>query len=96
MVNFIEYAEELAMEGFNPLPLKKDKAPMLNVGHPFLYEPIDKIPSRFGSAEAFGIACGKVSGGFYAIDFDCHQGLGHRNHIHLILRKSFYPISDIN
>lgn len=74
MINFTEYAEELAMEGFNPLPLKRDKAPMLNIGHPFLYEPIDKIHARFKAAEAFGIACGKVSGGFYAIDFDCHQG----------------------
>jgi hypothetical protein len=73
-MNFINHAEELALEGFNPLPLKKDKAPMLPVGHPFLYESIDRIESRFSHAEGIGIACGKVSGGFYAIDFDCHQG----------------------
>jgi len=73
-MNYTDFAEELALEGFNPIPLKKNKAPMLPVGHEFLYKPIDKIDSRFKNAESLGIVCGKVSGGFYALDFDRHQG----------------------
>lgn len=73
-MNYIEHAQELAQEGFNPLPLFANKAPMLAVGHPYLYEQIDRIEQRFKNAEGLGIACGKVSDGFHAIDFDCHQG----------------------
>lgn len=47
---------------------------MLPVGHPFLYQPIDRVEDRFSIAEKIGIACGNVSGGFYCIDFDGHNG----------------------
>lgn len=73
-MTFIEIAEEYLMEGFNPLPLKENKAPKLPVGHDFLYNKIDKIEIRFKNCEKIGIACGDVSGGFYALDFDKHKG----------------------
>lgn len=73
-MNLSEYAHDLLMEGFNPLPLKANKAPLVESGHSFLYEPIDDIDRRFAKAEKIGIACGKVSGGFYCIDFDSHNG----------------------
>lgn len=73
-MNYIETAEELLMEGFNPLPLLKNKAPKLPIGHKFLYEKIDKIEERFKNCDKIGIACGGVSGGFYGVDFDKHQG----------------------
>lgn len=73
-MNFVDTALEWASEGYNPLPLKANKAPNLSPGHGFLYSPIDKIESRFQSCEKIGIACGDVSGGFYCIDFDKHQG----------------------
>lgn len=74
MSPLVDAAENFIREGFNPLPLKKDKSPRLEVGHNFLYSPIDKVTSRFSAAEKIGIACGAVSGGFYCIDFDCHDG----------------------
>ncbi len=46
-MNYIDFAQELLDEGFNPLPLKNNKAPQLPVGHNFLYSVIDKIESRF-------------------------------------------------
>jgi hypothetical protein len=73
-MSLIDEAQELFDEGFNPLPLRKDKAPMLEKGHNFLYSKMDNIESRFANAEKIGIACGEVSGGFYGIDFDCHKG----------------------
>lgn len=73
-MNLVDAANEYISEGYNPLPLKKDKSPRLEVGHNFLYSPIDKVESRFSQAEKIGIACGLVSGGFYCIDFDCHAG----------------------
>ena len=71
-MNLIDYANELQSEGLNPLPLKDNKAPMLEAGHKFLYEPIDNIESRFSNAQKIGIACGLVSE-FYCIDFDAHN-----------------------
>jgi hypothetical protein len=62
------------LEGYNPLPLKIDKAPLLQKDHPFLYKRIDLIEKRFKYAEKIGIACGEISGGFYCLDFDNHKG----------------------
>jgi hypothetical protein len=73
-MNFVDVAEEWVAEGLNPLPLKKDKSPKLPIGHNFLYQPIDKLEKRFASCDKIGIACGPVSGGFYCLDFDCHDG----------------------
>jgi hypothetical protein len=73
-MNLIEAAEAFILEGLNPLPLKSDGAPALEKGHNFLYEPINDVENRFARAKRIGIACGKVSDGFYAIDFDCHNG----------------------
>jgi hypothetical protein len=73
-VTILDAAHEYFQEGLNPLPLKNNKAPMLPVGHPFLYQKIDNIDSRFSSCEKIGIACGEVSDGFYCIDFDGHKG----------------------
>lgn len=73
-MNYIDIAEQFIFEGYNPLPLLKNKAPKLPTGHRFLYEPIDKINQRFANCEKIGIACGMVSGGFYGLDFDKHQG----------------------
>jgi hypothetical protein len=61
-------------EGFNPLPLKDNKSPMLPTGHSYLYNKIDNIDKLFANAKKIGIACGLVSEGFYGLDFDCHQG----------------------
>jgi hypothetical protein len=72
--NLTQSAIDYQSEGFNPLPLKNNKAPLLGAGHPYLYEPIDKLESRFAHAEKIGIACGEVSGGFYCLDFDKHKG----------------------
>ncbi len=69
-----EVAKNLVDDGLNPIPLKKDKSPMLPVGHDFLYKQIDDIENRFKQAKKIGIACGTVSDGFYGLDFDCHQG----------------------
>jgi hypothetical protein len=73
---FQEFATYLEAEGFNPLPLKKSKAPMLPVGHSYLYDKVsyEDIDTLFANAEGIGIACGEVSEGFYCIDFDCHKG----------------------
>jgi hypothetical protein len=72
-----DYAYDLLMEGFNPLPLKENKAPNLKKGHPYLYELIneDHIDKLFKDVDTkkIGIACGKVSDGFYCIDFDAHN-----------------------
>jgi hypothetical protein len=72
-MNLINEAHDLQMAGFNPLPLKENKAPMLEKEHPFLYEQITDIDRRFKTAKKIGIACGKVSGGFYCLDFDAHN-----------------------
>ena len=70
-----DHAHDLLMEGFNPLPLKENKAPMLEKGHPYLYESIKEndIDKLFKNAQKIGIACGKVSDGFYCLDFDAHN-----------------------
>jgi hypothetical protein len=72
-----DYAYDLLMEGFNPLPLKENKAPNLKKGHPYLYELVneDHIDKLFTDIDTkkIGIACGKVSDGFYCIDFDAHN-----------------------
>jgi len=71
-----DHAYDLLMEGFNPLPLKENKAPMLEKGHNYLYESIkeEHIDRLFNNAQKIGIACGKVSNGFYCLDFDKHNG----------------------
>ena len=76
-MNLKDYAFDLLMEGFNPLPLKHTKAPNLKSGHPYLYDlvnedDIDKLFTDVNTTK-IGIACGKVSGGFYCIDFDAHK-----------------------
>jgi hypothetical protein len=73
-MNLIEEAFDLFAEGFNPLPLKADKSPLLPTGHPYLYNKVEDIQKLFTKAKKIGIACGVVSEGFYGIDFDCHQG----------------------
>ena len=73
-MNLVEEAFDLFAEGFNPLPLKDDKAPLLPTGHPYLYNKVENIDKLFAKAKKIGIACGVVSEGFYGIDFDCHQG----------------------
>jgi hypothetical protein len=73
-MNLIDEAYELLSEGFNPLPLKDNKSPLLPVGHSYLYNKIEDIDKLFDKAKKIGIACGVVSDGFYGLDFDCHQG----------------------
>jgi hypothetical protein len=73
-MNFVDDAQMYFDEGFNPFPLNFDKSPKLEKNHNFLYDKIDDIDSRFKNCGKIGIACGMVSGGFYAIDFDCHNG----------------------
>ena len=70
-----DYAYDLLMEGFNPLPLKENKAPNLEKGHNYLYELVDEndLDRLFNDTAKIGIACGKVSEGFYCIDFDAHK-----------------------
>lgn len=74
-MDLAEVAYDLLMEGFNPLPIKADKHPKLPQGHPYLYEriPDDKVHSLFSNVPKLGIACGDVSGGFMAMDFDAHK-----------------------
>ncbi len=61
------HAHDLLMEGLNPLPLKENKAPMLEKGHNYLYESINEedIDRLFNNAQKIGIACGKVSKDIY-------------------------------
>lgn len=73
-MNFTEVARQWVDEGFNPLPLRNNKAPKLPKGHPYLYEPIEASDMFFANCEKIGIACGDVSGGFYCLDFDNHNG----------------------
>lgn len=73
-MNFVDVAQEYFDGGLNPLPLRKNKAPKLPEGHPFLYKKIDNLDRRFSDCEKIGIACGPISGGFYCFDFDKHQG----------------------
>lgn len=63
-------------EGFGALPIKADKLPMLPMGHPYLYSliPEESIDTLFGKPNKIAIACGAVSSGFMALDFDKHQG----------------------
>jgi hypothetical protein len=74
-MNLINEAKELLFNGFNPLPLKNNKAPMLEKGHDLLYKKIEEqdVELLFKKAEKIGIACGLVSDGFYVIDFDAHN-----------------------
>jgi hypothetical protein len=71
-----DHAYDLLMEGLQPLPLKDNKAPLLDKGHNYLYELVkeDDIQKLFEKAQKIGIACGKVSDGFYCLDFDKHNG----------------------
>lgn len=73
-MNFVDDAQMYFDEGLNPLPLNENKSPKLEKNHNFLYDKIDRIESRFSNCDKIGIACGLVSDGFYAIDFDCHNG----------------------
>jgi len=71
----IQTAYDYISEGFGALPLKSNKAPLLPEGHPYLYDliPDSHIDTLFMRADKIGIACGEVSDGFMAIDFDCHE-----------------------
>jgi hypothetical protein len=73
-MNFVDDALTFFDEGFNPLPLNENKSPKLPKNHNFLYSKINEIETRFIDCQKIGIACGLVSGGFYAVDFDCHDG----------------------
>lgn len=75
-MNLIDYAYNLIYEGFNPLPLNDNKSPKLRKGHPYLYEKVaeNDVEILFSEARKIGIACGRVSDGFYCIDFDKHNG----------------------
>lgn len=72
-MNYVDIAEEMRIEGFNPIPLKDNKAPALPKDHAYLYEKQTET-APFEKAKKIGIACGPVSDGFYAIDFDAHKG----------------------
>lgn len=75
-MNLTDYAYNLIYEGFNPLPLNDNKSPKLRKGHPYLYEKVaeNDVEILFSEAKKIGIACGRVSDGFYCIDFDKHNG----------------------
>jgi hypothetical protein len=75
-MKLLNHAHDLLMEGLQPLPLKENKAPMLEKGHNYLYESIkeEDVDRLFINAQKIGIACGKVSNGFYCLDFDKHNG----------------------
>ncbi len=75
-MKLLNHAHDLLMEGLQPLPLKENKAPMLEKGHNYLYESIkeEDVDRLFNNAQKIGIACGKVSCGFYCLDFDKHNG----------------------
>ena len=75
-MNFKDYAYNLIYEGFNPLPLNENKSPKLPKGHKYLYEKVSEndVDSLFQECKKIGIACGRVSDGFYCIDFDKHNG----------------------
>lgn len=97
-MNFIGIANEFLLEGFNPLPLKENKAPKLPEGHPYLYERMDKVDRLFANCSKIGIACGTISGGFYCFDFDCHgkqniKPIGKEFHnsglVQMLLREGF-------
>lgn len=88
-MNFIDIAEEYIMEGFNPIPLLKNKAPKLPKGHNFLYDKINNVEQRFNNCDKIGIVCGIVSGGFYGIDFDCHDGENLSDIINEFLNNDF-------
>lgn len=72
----IKAAQDYISEGFAAVPLYTDKSPMVEQGANYLYQIYkdDEIDRMFLRAEKIGISCGPVSGGFYAIDFDCHKG----------------------
>lgn len=74
-MSLINNAYDFLSNGFNPLPLKDNKAPMLQKGHDYLYNRIEEkdIEKIFAKAQKIGIACGKVSDGFYCMDFDAHN-----------------------
>jgi hypothetical protein len=69
-MSVIEVARLFLDDGFNPIPVNLDKTPRLNTGHPFLYEKIDNIETRFAGVPLIGIAGGRVSDGLECIDFD--------------------------
>ena len=71
----ISIAQDYISEELGALPLKNNKAPLLNSGHNYLYELInyDDIDKLFKDAEKIGIACGYVSNGFECMDFDAHK-----------------------
>ena len=74
-MNLFNEAYNLWMEGFQPIPLRGNKAPLLPKDHNYLYERIkeDDLENLFNKAEKLGIVCGAVSEGFYCLDFDAHN-----------------------
>lgn len=74
--HLIDTAYDYLYEGLNPLPLRNNKAPMLPVGHNYLYQSVEDaaVDELFKKAEKIGIACGKVSGQFECLDFDGKDG----------------------
>ena len=71
----IQAAFDYISEGFGALPLKANKSPMLPEGHNYLYSFVEdsNIDSLFMRADKIGVACGMISGGFMALDFDAHK-----------------------
>ncbi|MCX6280200.1 MAG: DUF3987 domain-containing protein [Bacteroidetes bacterium] len=69
-------ASDYLLEGLNPIPLWNNKAPMLEKGHPFLYQLVneDSLDRLFSKAEKIGVVCGDVSSGFECMDFDAKAG----------------------
>lgn len=76
MPNLINAALQLTSEGFGVLPLNSNKTPNLPVGHDCLYSilPDSEVTIKFKDTGKIGIACGCVSDGFEALDFDAHGG----------------------
>ncbi len=72
MADYKEIAEMYRDEGIACIPVRSDKNPALPAGLDFLYKKIE-IDDRYQSY-GIAIACGKVSNGFEAIDFDKHGG----------------------
>lgn len=76
MVDFTDPAQYYLDNGFNPIPTREDKSPMLPAGNNFLYQPMTAIDvdNYFPKAKGVGIAAGNVSDGIECIDFDAHGG----------------------
>ncbi|NCA75050.1 MAG: DUF3987 domain-containing protein [Alphaproteobacteria bacterium] len=74
--SILTHAFEYLLEGLNPIPLWMNKAPMLEKGHPYLYQLVPEVNLEhlFTRAEKIGVVCGDVSSGFECIDFDAKAG----------------------